>query len=58
MRKKLVGGGLLRVVVSFPLPSGHLDRFGERKIIGSIFSLLSASKEVALRLVGEVIIAV
>jgi len=49
VRKKLVG--LRRV--SFPVPSGHFDRFGERKIIGSMFSALSSSKAWALRLLGE-----
>jgi len=48
VRKKLVG--LKRE--SLPLPSGALERFGERKMTGSIFSK-SSSKAVALRLVGE-----
>ena len=34
VKKKLVG--LRRV--SFPVPSGHFERLGERKIIGSMFS--------------------
>ena len=34
VRKKLVG--LRRV--SFPVPSGHFERLGERKLIGSMFS--------------------
>ena len=48
VRKKLVG---LRSV-SLLVPSGALERFGERKMTGSIFSA-SSSKVVALRLVGE-----
>jgi len=37
-------------------PSGHLDRFGERKITGSMFSELSLSRSKVddLRLTGEV----
>lgn len=34
------------------MPSGHLDRFGERKVTGSMFSLLSSSNVVAFRLLG------
>jgi hypothetical protein len=52
VRKKLTG--LTRV--SFELPSGHLERLGE-KIMGAMFSALqfrsSASKAAALRLMGE-----
>jgi hypothetical protein len=49
VRKKLVG--LSR---SLELPSGFLERLGERKAMGSMFSALSsASKAEALRLVGE-----
>jgi hypothetical protein len=50
VRKKFVG--LMR---SLELPSGFLERFGERKIMGSMFSelSLSASKAEALRLLGE-----
>lgn len=48
VRKKL-GFDNVVVEVSLELPSGFLDRFGERKIIGSMFSLLSDSKVVALR---------
>lgn len=42
--------------VSLLEPSGHLDRFGERKTTGSMFSesLLSRSKVEDLRLMGEV----
>jgi hypothetical protein len=52
------GGALVKKIlvglrVSFPVPSGHLDRLGERKI-GSMFSQLSSSKAAALRLLGEV----
>ena len=54
------GGALVRkkccgFTRSLELPSGFLDRFGERKIIGSMFSelSLSASKAEALRLLGE-----
>ena len=54
------GGALVRKKFcgfrrSFELPSGFLDRFGERKIMGSMFSelSLSASKAEALRLLGE-----
>lgn len=39
-------------VVSFEEPLGHLERFGERKIIGSMFSVLSSSKAVAFLLLG------
>ena len=48
-RKKLVG---LR---GAEVPSGFLERFGERKMMGSMFSAssLSASKAEALRLLGE-----
>jgi len=51
VRKKLVG--LRR---SLEVPSGFLERLGERKMMGSTFSALSlsASKAEALRLVGEV----
>ena len=55
------GGALVRKKFcgfrrSLELPSGFLERFGERKIMGSIFSelSLSASKAEALRLLGEV----
>lgn len=50
VRKKFVG--LSR---SLELPSGFLERFGERKMMGSMFSelSLSASKVEALRLLGE-----
>ncbi len=49
VRKKFVG--LRR---SLELPSGFLDRFGERKMMGSIFSelSLSVSKAEAFRLLG------
>ena len=50
VRKKLVG---LTKEVSLLLPSGHLERLGERKMMGSMFSELSSSKEAALRLIGE-----
>jgi len=50
VRKKLVG--LLRV--SLLVPSGFLERLGERKMMGSMFSVLSSSKVWALRLLGEV----
>lgn len=50
VRKKFVG---LRAA---EVPSGFLERFGERKMMGSMFSelSLSASKVEALRLLGEV----
>lgn len=36
------------------MPSGPFERFGERKITGSMFSALSSSRKVvALRLPGE-----
>jgi hypothetical protein len=40
---------------SLGLPSGFLERLGERKMMGSMFSALSlsASKAEALRLLGE-----
>jgi len=43
--------------VSLLEPSGHLDRFGERKMMGSMFSesSLSSSKVEDLRLTGEAI---
>lgn len=50
VRKKLVG--LLRV--SLLVPSGFLERLGDRKMMGSMFSVLSSSKVWALRLLGEV----
>jgi hypothetical protein len=50
VKKKLTG--LRRG--SFPVPSGHFERLGERKMIGSMFSQLSSSKAAALRLLGEV----
>lgn len=53
----MTGAGLQRVSLEW-LPSGCFERFGERKMTGSMFSELSAqsskSKVVALRLVGEV----
>ena len=45
--------------MSFEDPSRALDRFGERKMVGSMFSaslVLSKSKEAALRFGGEVIV--
>lgn len=48
VRKKFVGF----TRVSLLEPSGHLERLGERKIIGSMFSLLSSSNVVAFRLLG------
>jgi hypothetical protein len=55
------GGALVRkkfcgLTSSLELPSGFLERFGERKMKGSMFSVLSlsASKAEALRLLGEV----
>jgi len=50
VRKKFVG---LR---GAEVPSGFLERLGERKMMGSMFSasLVSASKAEALRLLGEV----
>ena len=55
------GGALVRKKFcgfsrSFELPSGFLERFGDRKMMGSMFSelSLSASKAEALRLLGEV----
>jgi len=50
VKKKLTG----LVKVSLHDPSGALERLGERKMIGSMFSESSWSKAVALRLVGEV----
>lgn len=55
VRKKLVG--LVKEAVSFDEPSRALDRFGERKMTGSMFSeslVLSKSKDSALRFGGEV----
>lgn len=55
-----MGDGLQREVsLDVWLPSGCLDLFGERKMMGSMFSELetsdaSCSKVVALRLEGEV----
>lgn len=51
VRKKLVG--LRR---SLEVPSGFFERFGERKMMGSMFSelSLSASKVEAFRLLGDV----
>ena len=57
VRKKLVG--LVYEAVSFEDPSRALDRLGERKTVGSIFSaswVLSKSKDSALRLGGEVML--
>ena len=47
--------GLRGVEVSLLLPSGHLDRFGERNCDGSRFSSLEGSESMccALRLMGE-----
>lgn len=54
------GGALIRKKFcglrrSLELPSGFLERLGERKMMGSMFSAssLSASKAEALRLLGE-----
>ena len=53
VRKNLDRLGLRKV--SLLVPSGHLERLGERKMIGSMFSALSSSSnDEALRLVGEV----
>jgi hypothetical protein len=48
--------GFVNEEVSLLEPSGHLDRFGERKMTGSMFSelSLSTSKAEDLRLTGEV----
>lgn len=47
--------GLWRVSLSLLVlePSGFLERLGERKMMGSMFSELSSSKVWALRLMGE-----